>query len=61
VEVTNPALVRKCKKMDKVWAKLIKELPKLVEDHLWSRLYHQARYDSRVVDLILLYRTDSCV
>jgi hypothetical protein len=60
VEVTNQALVRKCKKMDKVWAKLIKELPKLVEDHLWSWLCQQARYDSRVVDLIPLYKTDSC-
>jgi hypothetical protein len=60
VEVTNQALVRKCKQMDKIWTKFMKELPKLVEDHLWNRLCHQARYDSRVVDLIPLYRTDSC-
>ena len=60
VEVTNQALVRKCKQMDKIWTKFMKELPKLVEDHLWSRLCRQARYDSRVVDLIPLYRSDSC-
>jgi hypothetical protein len=40
VDVTNQALVHKCKQMDKIWAKFMKELPKLVKDHLWSRLCH---------------------
>jgi hypothetical protein len=60
VQVTNQALVRKCKEMDKIWATFIKQLPKLVENYLWDRLCLQARYDSRVVELIPLYRTDSC-
>ena len=35
-EVVNQALVRLCKAKDKVWKNLMKELPKLVEDHHWK-------------------------
>jgi hypothetical protein len=58
-EVTNQALVRLCKKKDKVWAQLIKQLPKLVEMHHWNRLCLYAKWDSRVVEEIPLYRDDS--
>jgi hypothetical protein len=58
-EVTNQALVRLYKKKDKVWAQVIKQPPKLVEMHHWNRLCLYAKWDSRVVEEIPLYRDNS--
>jgi len=58
-EVVNQALKRLCKEKDKVWKTLMKELPKLVEDYHWNRLCLYAKWDSRVVEVIPLYRVDS--
>jgi hypothetical protein len=58
-EVVNQALKRLCKEKDKVWKNLIKQLPKLVEDHHWNRLCLYAKWDSSIVEEIPLYRVDS--
>jgi hypothetical protein len=58
-EVVNQALIRLCKKEDKVWKAFIKMQPKLVEDHRRNQLCLHAKWGTEIVKVIPLYRDDS--